>query len=314
MSISRSSPPRPHHFTLLPYLALVGCNLLWAVDYPLYHILMPHYISPTLLLTAALLSTTIFALIPAFGGHISRVERKDIPILIGAALLLGVIHKGTLMLGVSRTSPVDGSIINAIGPLVVLGLSVIKGVDRLTTRRVVGLLIGFSGALAVILMGDHSSSEIVTTEGNLLVVCAVVATALYTVFLKNMLVKYNVATVLLWVYAISTIVVLPFGVDEVLHYDFSAWDHRATICFVIVMCLLTYLPNALYNYALHHIEPFRTSIFSYIQPVAATIISALLKLDTLRLPVLCFAVVIFVGIGIVLSSYRPARRSDNPLK
>ena len=172
----------------------------------------------------------------------------------------------------------------------------------------------FSGALAVILTGDHSSSEIVTTEGNLLVVCAVVATALYTVFLKNMLVKYNVATVLLWVYAISTIVVLPFGVDEVMHYDFSAWDHRATICFVIVMCLLTYLPNALYNYALHHIEPFRTSIFSYIQPVAATIISALLKLDTLRLPVLCFAVVIFVGIGIVLSSYRPAKRSAEAQK
>lgn len=85
----------------------------------------------------------------------------------------------------------------------------------------------------------------------------------------------------------------------------SVWDHRATVSLVIVLCLLTYLPNALYNYALHHVEPFRTSIFSYIQPVAAIVLSSILRLDTLRLPTLCFAMLIFVGIGIVLSSYHP---------
>lgn len=291
--------------TFLPYVALVACNLLWATDYPLYHILLPHYLPPIVLLTAALLATLVFACIPALGGHISRVERRDIPTLVGAALLLGVIHKGSLMFGISLTSPVDGSIINAVGPLVVLVLSVVKGVDRLTTKRIVGLLIGLSGAVAVILTGNHSSNVGATMVGNLLVVCAVMATSCYTVFLKGMLLKYNVPTVLLWVYGLSALMTLPFGIPAALHHDFSVWDHRATLSLVIMLCLLTYLPNALYNYALHHVEPFRTSIFSYIQPVAAIVLSAILRLDTLRLPTLCFAMLIFVGIGIVLSSYHP---------
>lgn len=91
----------------MPYVALVACNLLWATDYPLYHILLPHYLPPVVLLAAALLATTLLALIPALGGHIGRVERKDIPTLILAGLLLGVIHKGSLMMGLSRTSPVE---------------------------------------------------------------------------------------------------------------------------------------------------------------------------------------------------------------
>lgn len=293
-----------HTSSPLPYIALVLCNLLWATDYPLYHILLPHYLPPIVLLAAALLATTLFALIPAIGGKVERVEHKDIPTLIGAALLLGVLHKGSLMMGLSRTSPVDGSIINAVGPLVVLILSVIKGIDRLTPARVVGLIIGLSGAVAVILMGDHSSRAASTIEGDLLIVCAVVSTALYTVFLKRLLGKYNVATVLLWVYAIATIVVLPFGVAKAVTTDFGVWDHRGWISFVVVLCFLTYLPNALYNYSLRHIEPFRTSIFSYLQPVAAIALSAIMHLDTITLPLVLLALVVFVGIGIVLWSYR----------
>lgn len=293
--------------TFLPHLALVGCNLLWAVDYPLYHILLPRYLSPVLLLSAALTATALLALIPAIKGGVQRIEHKDIPTLIGAALLLGVIHKGTLMLGLSRTSPVDGSIINTVGPLVVLLLSVLMGVDRLTRTKVVGLIVGLSGAVAIILMGNHTSSAVATMEGNLFVVCAVVATACYTVFLKRMLAKYNVATVLLWVYVIAAVVVLPFGISDLVKSDFAGWNREATVAFIVIMCFLTYLPNFLYNYALRHIKPFQTSIFSYLQPVAAIVLSVAMRLDKVRLETLLFALLVFAGIGIVLWSYRPTK-------
>ena len=52
---------RPRSANFLPYVALVVCNLLWATDYPLYHILMPHYLPPIVLLAAALLATLVFA-------------------------------------------------------------------------------------------------------------------------------------------------------------------------------------------------------------------------------------------------------------
>lgn len=291
-----------------PHLALVCCNLLWAIDYPLYHILLPHYMSPVVLLTAALVSTTIFASIAVVRSGLERVRGRDMLVLVGAALLLGVIHKGSLMLGLSRTSPVDGSIINTAGPLIVLIFSVLLRQDRLTPTKLIGLAIGLAGAVAVILTGDHSSQDNSTLEGNLLIVCAVAATALYTVFLKRTLTKYKVTTVLFWVYLLSSIMVLPWGINEAIHSDFSSWNHKATISFVIIMCALTYLPNFLYNFALQHIKPFQTSIFSYIQPVAAIALSVVLGLDKVHPKTYLFAAGVFVGIGIVLWSYRQDAR------
>jgi drug/metabolite transporter (DMT)-like permease len=241
---------------------------------------------------------------------VQRIERKDVPTLIGAALLLGVIHKGALMMGLSRTSPVDGSIINTVGPLIVLLLSVLTGVDRLTRTKIVGLIVGLSGAVAIILMGNHSSQVVSTIEGDLLVVCAVVATACYTVFLKKMLAKYNVATVLLWVYVIAAVVTLPFGIADLAKSNFSGWNREATVAFVVIMCFLTYLPNFLYNYALRHIKPFQTSIFSYLQPVAAIVLSVIMRLDNVRVETFLFALLVFAGIGIVLWSYRPTKNNS----
>ena len=211
-------------------------------------------------------------------------------------------------LTVKNASPVDGSIINTVGPLVVLLLSVLTGMDRLTPMKIVGLIVGLSGAVAIILMGDNSSQVVSTVEGDLLIVCAVVATACYTVFLKRILAKYNVATVLLWVYVIAAVVTLPFGIADLAKSSFSGWNREATVAFVVIMCFLTYLPNFLYNFALRHIKPFQTSIFSYLQPVAAIALSVAMRLDKVRLETFLFAALVFAGIGIVLWSDRPTKK------
>ena len=66
--------------------------------------------------------------------------------LIGAALLIGVLRKVFIMYGLSMTSPIDGSIIDTIVPLLVLLLSVLLGMDRFTKLKIAGLVLGMAGA------------------------------------------------------------------------------------------------------------------------------------------------------------------------
>lgn len=298
----------------LSYLALLGCNLLWAMDYPLYHILLPRHLHPVVLLAAALLMTALLALIPLLRHPVEPVERRDIPTLLGAAILLGVLHKGLMMCGLSRTSPIDGAIINTAGPLIVLLLSVLWGLDHLTKRKVAGLCLGITGAIGVILWGGDEAHEKSDLIGNLMVVGSVTATAVYTVWLKKLLAKYRVTTILMWVYCLAAALVLPFGIATLLREEVQPWDGRTIAAFVIVMCLLTYLPNFLYNMALKRTKPVETSIFGYLQPVAAIALSVLLGLDRLHLDTLFFALVIFVGIALVIGSYAKGKSLPHPQK
>ncbi len=307
--MNHNSAHRLRHYT--PHLALIGANLLWALDYPLYHLLLPDHLHATALLAMALLATALFALMPLAKGRPERVERRDIPVLIGAALLIGIIHKGLLMAGLSRTSPIDGSIINTAGPLIVLTLSVIIGIDRLTRWKVVGLGLGLAGAVAVILWGGSGAHEKSDMIGNLMVTCGVTATALYTVWLKNTLAKYRVTTVMMWVYGIAALIMLPFGIDSLIQHGWGPWERRSILALVVVLLFLTYLPNLLFNYALKWVKPVETSIYSYLQPIAAIGVSLLMGLDKLHLDTLLFALIVFAGIALVIYAYTQERSTPH---
>ncbi len=294
----------------VPHLLLLACNMIWAMDFPFYHLLLPHYLHPTALLAITLSVTALLSLLPLTRERAERVDPRDVPKFVGAALLIGVLRKGFLMFGLSRTSPIDGSIIDTLGPLLVLILSVAVGIDRFTKLKVVGLTLGLTGAVAVILWGGSASHVSSGVWGNLLIVGGVAATAIYSVWFKKLLEKYRVTTVLMWIYCIAAFVTLPFGIGPALHTDFSAWDARAVWSFLFVLCFLTYLPNWLFNRALQGVSPEVTGIYNYLQPVAAIAVSVAMGLDRLHWDTLFFALLIFAGIGMVIASYkrRPAGR------
>lgn len=289
---------------LAPHIALLAANLLWAFDYPFYHILLPTHIPPMVLLSLALIATSLISLLPLSRRPAEPIKRRDIPIFIGAAILMGVLHKGFVMLGLSRTSPIDGSIINTVGPLLVLLLSVVSGIDKLSKLKVAGLVLGLTGAVAVILWGGDSAHEKSDIVGSLMVLGGVASSALYAVWLKGTLSKYRVTTVMMWVYTIAAIISLPFGIYSALDWHPTAWDSRTIVVFVSLMLFMTYLPNYLFNFALKRVKPLETSIYNYIQPIAAIAISIFMGLDHLHLDTIFFTLVIFVGIALVILSYR----------
>ena len=103
-----------------PHIALLICNIVWAMDYPFYNIVLPRYVHPMAMVSGSLIATALFSLVPLLWQKAEKVEKADVRKLIGAALLIGVLRKVFIMYGLSMTSPIDGSIIDTIVPLLVL--------------------------------------------------------------------------------------------------------------------------------------------------------------------------------------------------
>ena len=49
---------------LKPHLALLTCNVVWALDYPFYNIVLPYYVHPMAMISASLIATALLSLIP----------------------------------------------------------------------------------------------------------------------------------------------------------------------------------------------------------------------------------------------------------
>ena len=285
------------------HLALIFCNMVWACDYPFYNLILGRYISPLAMVTASLIVAAALSWIPALWEKRERIAQSDWGLIIVAALLMGVVRKSMMMFGLSRTSPIDGSIIATIVPLIVLVVSLLARVDRLTWGKAIGLILGCTGAVAVVVTSDSPSHEKSELWGNLMMICSGCVTALYMVLFRSVVSKYRVTTVLRAIYTISAAVVLPFGIDSVIESDYVAMDAKLWAAAAFVLVVPTYLPNLLLNYSLRFLKPTMSSTYTYIQPVLAVALSVAMGLDRLHLDTVLFALLLFVGVGLVIRSY-----------
>jgi drug/metabolite transporter (DMT)-like permease len=286
------------------HLALIFCNVIWACDYPFYNLVLGKYVSPLAMVSASLVIAALWSLVPLLWEKPESVAPEDRLKIFGAALLMGVTRKLCMMFGLADTSPIDGSIISTTTPLLVLLLSAAVGVERFTPMRVFGLLLGMAGTLAIIVSSGGNVHEHSSVWGNMLIFISSCVSAFYMVLCKRLVGKYRVTTVLRWIYCVSAFVMLPIGIDDMLTIDFSEMDTKILLASLFVLIVPTYLPNLLLNYSLRSIPPTATSIYAYIQPVVAVGLSVAMKPDKLHPDTLLFAVIIFVGVAMVVGSYR----------
>ena len=283
------------------HIALLFCNIVWACDYPFYNLVLGRYISPLAMVSASLVIAALWSLVPLLWEKPERVAPTDRLKIFGAAMLIGVARKLCMMFGLAQTSPIDGSIISTSTPLIVLFLSVIVGIERVSKMKIVGLLMGMAGAIAIIVssnIGSHTQSGV---EGNLLILVSACVSAAYMVWFKKLVGKYRVTTLLRWIYCSSAIVMLPIGAHDIYTTDFASMSTPIILASLFVLIVPTYLPNLLLNYSLKFVSPTTTSIYSYIQPIVAIILAVAMGLDKPHLDTLFFAVVIFIGVGLVVN-------------
>lgn len=170
-----------------------------------------------------------------------------------------------------------------------------------------------AGAVAVVLTGVSAAHAHSHLWGNIMILLCACATSLYMVWFKHLISKYRITTLLRWLYCIAALIMLPFGLKAIIHTDYALIGSSSKILFptLFVLVMPTYLPNLLLNYALKSVQPTVTSIYTYLQPVIAITVSVLMGLDRLHADTVLFALVIFVGVGLVLRSY--TRHPEAPL-
>lgn len=291
--------------TLWAHLSLILCNIVWACDYPFYNLVLGRYISPMAMVAASLVIAALWSLMPLIWEKPEKVEPADRLKILGAAMLMGVARKLCMMFGLANTSPIDGSIISTSTPLIVLFLSAIVGVERLSKVKLTGLLLGMAGAIAIIVSSNsnlHSQSGV---TGNILILTSACVSAAYMVWFKKLVGKYRITTLLRWIYCSSAIVMLPIGAHDIITTNFTAMDTKIILASLFVLIVPTYIPNLLLNYSLRVVAPTVTSIYAYIQPIVAIVLAVAMGLDRPHIDTLLFALVIFVGVGLVVWSGRP---------
>lgn len=293
--------------SLKPHILLLIANTIWAVDYPLYKIILPDYISPYALTCMTLLLAGFVCLVSFLFVKGEKIRGKDLYKFVVAGILMGVLKKGLLMSGMSMTSPIDASIISTAGPVIVLIVSAIFMMDQITKRKLFGILLGIAGTLIVVLYSGSQGKDYTRMWGNIIVFSGTLASSFYYVWLKDIVKQYQPLTIMRWMYMMAALFVLPFSFHYLPKVDFSAMTPGIAAIVAFVTIVPTLMPNYFVILSSRYVKPTIVSVYGYIQPVIATAVSVMIGLDVLVWQQVLAGIVVFIGVYFVIRSYGPGK-------
>jgi drug/metabolite transporter (DMT)-like permease len=291
------------------HLALLGANLIFGANYTIAKAVMPRLIHPLgfifLRVVPAAALFWLFAISPKYR---QPIDWKDWPRFLLCSLLGVAINQFLFFAGLSMTYPIHASLLSLTTPLVVMIFSAFLLKDRMTSKKIIGLILGITGAVLIITEGQQIAMNNNAARGDILVFMNAASYGCYLVVVKPLMEKYAALQVIRWVFTLGMIWVIPVGFHQFasIPWHLFHWKDWLSAGYVVIgTTFLAYMFNA---YGVKILDPSTTGAYIYLQPFFAAIIALIFFGEKLTVVKLVAAALIFTGVYLV------ERGKYNPIK
>lgn len=284
------------------HISLIGANIIYGLNFSIAKAVMPHSIKPFALLTLRSLGAVLLFWFTSLFMPKEPVKKKDLLYLFSICFFGVVINQSLFLLGLDMTSPINSSIILSTNPIFAFIFAAIILKERITFLSGLGLTLGFSGVMILILQNGTPDVASSTFLGDMFTLTNTISWALYTVVVKRMLEKYHPITVMKWTFLFGMVANIPIGYKQFVATDWSSISTIAWLEISFVIIGATYLGYLLITFGLRRLSPTIVSIYTYMQPVLAAYLATLMGQDKVDMVMVISALMIFAGVYVVSRS------------
>lgn len=250
-----------------------------------------------MLIRTVLSSIFLFIFLFIKDKKLLKIELKDIWMFIGT----GVVSLTFFSLCYFKTILEVGTSIAVVllytSPIFVLFMSLILFKEKITLRKAIGIVMTFAGCLLVGGVFENGTGT-ASLKGFLIGICAGLGYAMYSIFSRYALKKYNPLTITFYTFVFSAVSVIPF-------VQFSNIPSLISTKSVLLMVGLAFVNSTLayilYTTGLSGLETGKAAILVTVEPLVGTLIGCFVWKEVLT-PlmivgvVLIFATVILLGL------------------
>ena len=288
---------------LIAHLSMFGACAFWGLMAPLGKDAMTHGLDGLTMVSFRVLGGCILFWLTSLFVKKEQVPTKDKLMFIGAAVFGLVTNQCCYTMGLSITSPINASIVTTSMPIFAMILAALILKEPITGKKAIGVLMGCSGALILILTSASAVSDKVgDIRGDLLCLAAQFSFALYLSLFNPLIRRYSVFTINKWMFFWATLLIIPFTFGHVrdvvsLPMPATSWWEAA---YVVVFG--TYLGYILTMIGQKTLRPTVVSVYNYVQPIVSVIVSVLTGLGILKPSHALAVILVFAGVWLVTKS------------
>ena len=230
-----------------------------------------------------------------------RIERRDILKIAGAGFFGFALAQGGYIMGLSFTSPINGTIELTTMPIFTLILSSILLHQRITPRRALGIILGFTGAFLLITHTTQGDGRPTDIRGDIIILISQVGYAFYLTHYSRVIRKYDAFTFNKWAFTFACLFILPITLPHILEIDWAGISVKTASEIFYIVGIATFCTFLLVVFAQRRLLPTTVSVYNYVQPFVAVVASMAMGIAAPQWMHAVAAALIFTGVWLVVN-------------
>ena len=212
----------------------------------------------------------------------------------------------TFLMGIPHITPMDCSVLSAISPIYTMIIAAIVLKEPITWQKTAGVIISFAGIIYLIVSRSSATGTAETSMfGILMLILNSLSFSLYLGIFKPLIGKYSVITFMKWIFLFAFVVSAPFSAKEILTLDLNVIPAIQLAELAYLIFCATFITYFLIPVGQKRIRPTLVSMYSYVQPIIAIVISITVGMEMLTWQKVFAAIMVFGGVVVV--SYSKSR-------
>ncbi len=297
------------NYNTLGHMAIFAANIFWGFMSPVSKaVLSSGYMSSLALTTIRMIGAAAIFWIASVFTKKEQVNPHDLMMLFFASLFSITLNQGCFIAGISMTSPIDASVVATTIPIITMIIAAMYLKEPVTSKKVLGIFLGAIGALILIASGgDAGESGDSNMIGNMLCLAGECSVAIYYVVFRDLIRRYSPVTLMKWMFTYATICCIPFSYNDIAAVDFAGMPTKIILDMGFIIVAATFLSYLLVPVAQQRLRPTVISMYSYTQPIIASLMAVLWGMGTFTPTKIAAIVLVFVGVYVVNKSKSKAQ-------
>ncbi len=289
---------------LIGHLCMLAACAIWGLMAPLGKHAMTNGVGGLEMVTFRVVGGAVCFWMVSLFVREEKVRPKDLLLFFFAAMLGIVFNQCCYTIGLSITSPVNASIMTTTMPIITMILAALFLHEPVTGKKVTGIFLGCIGAFILITGSTRAAGAANQGRllGDLLCLGAQCSFAVYLTLFKHLIQRYSVITCMKWMITYAAIVIMPFSYSRMAELSWSTIAPRVWAETAFVVLGGTFLAYILMMRGQKTLRPTVVSMYNYVQPIVACIVSVCLGLGVFGLGQGVAVVLVFTGVWLVTQS------------
>lgn len=223
------------------------------------------------------------------------IAREDRRMLLLLGLLAVVINQGFFLYGLKFTTPTHAALLYGATPVLVFLFAIPLIGEKATILKKTGVPVTFAGVVTVVW---HAGMEWSWRAliGDVLILIAVVAWALYTVLGKRLVARYGAIHLTAMSIIVGTFLFAPIGLVTFTRFDPDVISLRGWSSLGYIAIITSVVAYSIWFWALGRLEATKVSVFNNLQPIFTAIMSYFLLGETIGPRLIVGGILVIVGV------------------